>query len=297
MKNYPNDSRMEKLLVIPEGEYHADPCDGPSLSSSLCHTIVAESPYHGWLTHPKLGKAKEQEETKALATGTIIHQMVLSGEERIDVLNYPDYRTKAAQQARDESLANGRIPVKEGDYDTLQQIAESLRLQMAKHGKIISGTTEAVALWSDNGVRCRSRIDHCEMLDGEIQIDDLKSTSDPNPRAIVRSIYQYGYDIQAHAYTQALSHLYPEFEGRVKFRFWFLSTSPPYLVVPAELDGSFRKLGKSRWERGRDRWAECLATGVWPSYSDQMLRATPEKFMMYQEFEAEGPKDEPIPFG
>ena len=48
--------------------------------------------------------------------------------------------------------------------------------------------------------------------------------------------------------------------------FAFAETDKPYATSPTELSGEFRALGEARWERGRDRWAKCLAEDDWRGY-------------------------------
>jgi hypothetical protein len=60
--------------VTPE-EYHKD-LDGPTLSQSTAHTLIARSPYHAWLYHPRLG-GKQREATKEMDLGAIVHELLL----------------------------------------------------------------------------------------------------------------------------------------------------------------------------------------------------------------------------
>jgi hypothetical protein len=94
----------------------------------------------------------------------------------------------------------------------------------------------------------------------------LKSTKDANPRALKRSIWEYGYDIQYAAYTRAVCAVFPDLAGRIDMPFAFGELDKPYAVNPVELSSEFKRLGETRWERGRDRWAKCLYEDRWTGY-------------------------------
>ena len=46
--------------AITAAQYHADPCEPLSLSSSTAWTLLNKSPKHAWSEHPKLGKAVKE---------------------------------------------------------------------------------------------------------------------------------------------------------------------------------------------------------------------------------------------
>ena len=118
-------------------------------------------------------------------------------------------------------------------------------------------------------VVCRGMLDHFEV--GAIAtVYDLKTTESAAPPACERSAYLYGYDIQAAAYTSAVTKLHPEMAGLVEFVFLFAETTPPYAVYPCRPDGTFRELGERRWQRAVDLWAGCLRTGQWPGYTQHV---------------------------
>ena len=42
------------VYSLPDDAYHADPCPGPSLSSSVAKLMLDRSPLHAWHAHPRL---------------------------------------------------------------------------------------------------------------------------------------------------------------------------------------------------------------------------------------------------
>ena len=40
------------IFTIPAADYHADPCEVPSLSASIASLLVNRSPFHAWSAIP-----------------------------------------------------------------------------------------------------------------------------------------------------------------------------------------------------------------------------------------------------
>lgn len=262
--------------------YHADPAPEPSLSASVAHILYTKSPLHAWAAHPKLGATK-RETTKSMDEGTLIHSLLLEpdGGEEIWIIEHDSYRTKAAKLARDEAIANDAIPVLIAEHDRAWGAADKIRARLLEeHGiDLTAGETEVSIVWRDElreshggagdvaELCCRSRLD---AIQGRV-IYDLKKTRSAAPEDAAKAVANYGYAIQAAAYTRALEVAEPELEGVVDFVFVFVETFPPYAAVPYRLDGIYREYGERLWDRACRTWAECLREKRWPGYQIQHL--------------------------
>jgi PDDEXK-like domain of unknown function (DUF3799) len=268
-----------RILDATPEQYHADPCAEPSLSSSVAHTLVTRSALHAWTEHPRFGNQRAKA-TDAQDDGSIIHRLMLGKGATLAVISADNYKTKAAQQARDDARARGEIPVLERKHDALVKIAAKLAANLADYGINLSGGSAEVAIeYEDNGVLCRSMLDY---LKGPTIID-LKSIRSADPKSCSRAAHSYGYDIAHAAYTTAVERLYPEFAGRTDFLFVFMELEPPYAVVPCRMDGAFAALGRSRWERAQNLWRQCLATNRWPSYVESITTLEAPPWAMVEE--------------
>src|SRR5262245_50563917 len=69
------------IYDIPLAEYLADPCPAPSLSASIAHILLSQSPRHAWEAHPRLNPHYEPEEAEAFDLGTAAHAYLLEGAE------------------------------------------------------------------------------------------------------------------------------------------------------------------------------------------------------------------------
>jgi hypothetical protein len=278
-------------LGIPEDVYHADPCPEPSLSSSIAGAIVSRSPLHAYDAHPRFGRTP-REETRAMAAGTLAHALLLGTAREFRVLDFDDYKTKAAKAARDEAREAGAIPVLAEVHAEAVASADAMRAALDGFGLALTGgQAEVTAVWSERAsdgtaVHCRGRFDYYWPDTGIIL--DLKRSRSAHPTACQRHLVGYGYDIQRAAYVSALETLRPELGGRVRMIFAFLEPMPSGRVVctPLEPSGSLCTLGARRWKRAVDLWAECLRTGEWPGYVRKVTAVDAPPWALSQDLDA-----------
>ena len=246
---------------IPHNVYHADPSERPSLSSHLAGILLSRSPAHAKLSHPRFGGAFPEKPSDEMNTGSIIHGLLLGGGADVVEIDAENYRTNAAQKARDEAYQAGKVPILHHKYlalcDTVGSIRQVLPVDFSK------ARTEVTAIWESDGCPCRARLD--SFFD-DWRIIDLKTCENANLSSEARNVYSFGYHRQAAANVEAVETLIPEAAGRVKFVDLFVETAPPYGVVMAELAGDFRDLGQRQWKRAKGIWSQCLATDSFPSY-------------------------------
>lgn len=258
-----------RILDVTSEEYFDDPCEVPSLSQSIAHTLITKSPAHAWLRHPKLGN-QPRPPTSATNDGSIIHRLLLGkGTEVCVISGFDDFRKKAAQEARDEAIAKGLIPMLEQRYEGILAAAAQLRRNIASYGIELDGASEVPVEWREPGnigdVLCRGLLDHLVLERGTIY--DVKKIVSADLRTCARHAIEYGYDIQYAAYTSAVEKLRPDLSGRIDYVWLFCEIEPPYAVVPARPDGALRELGERRWSRAVTLWEDCLARDFWPTYT------------------------------
>jgi hypothetical protein len=257
-----------RLLHVTDEEYHADPCASPSLSHSLAHVLIDQSPAHAYLVHPKLGGFR-RDTTPEMDHGKLIHALILEEGSSVDVIEADDWRTKAAKEARDVSRRAGRIPVLVHKYDLAKRAADNIRENLSRKGIHFNGDSEVAIEWTEpaqeGDVVCRCKIDHLILAGGIIY--DVKTTSSADLKHCAQSVIDYGYDIQEAAYRRAVAEYRPDMAGALSFVFLFVETDPPYATTPAKLDGVFRELGERKWGRAVETFSRCLASDTWPDYT------------------------------
>lgn len=276
--------------------YHADPFKAPSLSSSIAKTLIAKSPRHAWADHPKLGGGSGKKPTKEMDQGTLIHSLVLGVGAEIVRVEADNWKTKAAQVAREEARKEGKVAVLEREYVAASGAAVSIIEQMRGHGIELTGRSEAALAWVEESydgepVQCRGMLDHVDVGAGAVL--DLKVVVSAEPRFLERHVINMGNHIQAEAYRRALAAVEPTLQGRVDFKWVFVEmVEPTPVVVVGRPSGTMRELGDRQWRRAVDTWARCLAAKSWPAYADSgVVELEAPAWALAADYEACGGED------
>ncbi len=258
---------------ITANRYHADPCATPSLSSGAARTLLDKSPAHAALEHPKLG-AQKREATSAMSKGTLVHA-ILSGGDEIEVGEFENFKTKAAQEWRDSIEESGRIAVLLPAYEEATRIANAVRARAAQGIDNTPFNTaakhEVTAIWREKCCFCRARYDVLNVGD-YADIWDWKSCADISDRGIERSIVKYGYHIQAAFYLRGLETILPQYRGRTSFVFVFFETTAPYAVRRVTLQPSWLMAASAKANEAINIWSHCLETNTFPLTSPDTLK-------------------------
>ena len=263
-----------RILKVSPDEYHAL----PHFSSSVAKELIARSPLHA-------KSAVGKKPTKAMDRGSIIHRLVLGKGAEYVIVNYGDWRSKAAQTERDNARAQGLVPVLGCDFEDYAMASERIRVQLADRGIVLDGESELAIEWIEETphgpVTCKGMLDHCWPEDGLIL--DLKITENAAPSACERTAENLGYAVQWAAYSRALAALDPGLAGRVGFAFAFCEPDDPWAINVTEPDGVFQQLGTQRWLRAVSTWAECQKANYWPGYGQAVNPLTAPTWALARE--------------
>lgn len=268
---------MEVFRDIPEAEYHADPCERASLSSSVAAILCDRSPLHAWAAHPRLNPDYKPETATHFDIGSVAHDLLLKGDGVAEVLDYDDWRKKEAQVFRDEARAAGKVPILRRQYDACQAMIEALRRQLGQSSKTSglfdrTGGFEKTITWEDDGgVPCRSRLDWIAE-DGAV-IVDYKTAENANPDIWGRTMTRLGCDVQAAFYTRGVMKA----TGRsdpARFLFVVQEKSPPHALSVIGLEPHLMTIAEKKVLYALELWRECIDTNTWPGYSGQIHEAT-----------------------
>ena len=266
--------------VLDESTYHSH----PALSSTGARQLL-DSParFHYAQSHPQPHK-------DAFDLGTAVHTKVLGVGHETIVLDFPDYRTKAARDARDEARAAGLVAISPAQARQVDAMAEAvLAHPVARALFEQSGTPEASVFATDpaTGVDMRARFDYLpDFTVDEPWCVDLKTTGkSASPDEFTRTVASFGYDVQQEWYLHAYGLVTGEFNPRMKFV--VVETAAPHLVAVHELSDQFAQIGAARAQRARETYAECSASGEWPGYPEHGP-LEPPMWLIYEEEEDMG---------
>ncbi len=234
-----------------ETEYHG----GDELSSTGMKTLL-DSPAR------YLYEREHRTEKRAFDIGHAIHGLVLGTGLDLAVVEADSWRTKAAQQQRDEAREAGRVPILVDEYATAKNAADAVLCHPEARVFFEADAHPEVSAFCDmDGVRVRARFD---WLLARPVIVDLKSGRTANPRALPRITEQYRYHLQAATYRRALATVRGDEDPA--FVHVFVESEPPHLVSVDRLTPEALDAGDAELDVALALYRRCVETGHWPGY-------------------------------
>lgn len=279
------------IYRMSEASYHADPCVGPSLSRSIAEKLILESPRHAFAVHPRLTKQKpgDDKNSRTRDIGSAAHAMLLRQPTEIAVLEYDDFKKKAAQEERAAAQVRGAIPLLTEDYETAVAMVEKARAVLGKNEAeairelATPGDTtifnEVTAAWVDPCGKswARTRMDRLRMTPTLCTVIDYKTTAlSAAPAEVSRALYQNNYHFQDAFYRRGLRVLLPEIDRHeMKLEFFFVvqEQEPPYEITVARCDPAARVIGEKMVSAAFLLWRKCVEANHWPGYPGEIVTA------------------------
>jgi hypothetical protein len=276
------------LYDLPEDAYHADPCVVPSLSSSIGKKLIHESPRHAWEAHPRLNPNFQRKEKAAFDGGKVAHKLMLGKGAELAVINAPDWRTKAAKEAREDAYNAGQTPILVDQMAAVEEMVAAGRKQLDDHEDdamaFRNGKPEVTLIWQEGKVWCRAMLDWMPNEGGVFY--DYKSTGQSaNPDTFGRPFFNLGYDFQAAFYRRGIRKVLGIAEPH--FKFVVQENYSPFAlstigVPPAALDDADTDV-----QQAIDLWASCLEHDLWPGYPRRTCYVHPPGYIMAQRLDRE----------
>ncbi|HEY9391019.1 MAG TPA: PD-(D/E)XK nuclease-like domain-containing protein [Mycobacteriales bacterium] len=258
---------------MPSDVYHADPVPGGSLSSSGARLLLPPSCPALFRHAQTAGRPPKA----AFDFGHAAHRLVLGVGERIVRVDAQDWRTKAAQQKRDQAYEDGAVPLLAHDYQQVQDMAAALRRDPIASALFNpeSGSPEQSLFWRDEhtAVWRRARLDWlANRTDGRrLIVADYKTTASADPAALSKSMHTYGYHQQGAWYLDAVTALGLTGGLEPAFVLIFQEKTPPYLVTVVQPDPVALRIARERNAVALDTYRRCVTTGHWPGYADGVI--------------------------
>lgn len=228
--------------------------------------MCSKSPAHGKAAHPRLNPTLTVDERREFDIGKACHEILLEGENNVEVIAFDSWRTNASKEQAAEARAYGRIPLLEHEWELVSAMLAAIRPQLAEFDPVpfTEGVAEQTLVWERNGVLLRSRPDW--IRDDLSLIEDFKTATTADPEKWSKRAVDYGYDLQAILYPMAV-----EFSrgGFADYRCIVVEKQPPYLVTEFKFAPDVLALARRKVEWAISMWSRCLASGVWPGYAAQ----------------------------
>jgi len=261
-------------------DYHADKiAPRPSLSKSIAHILITQSPAHAKAAHPRLNPQFVREEEAKFDVGTAAHALLLEGDDGVYVVHADDWRTKVAKEERDIGREMGKTVLLARHWLEVQAMVAACRDQLAlidAEPPLFSefGKAERTLVWKEpNGISCKARLDW--LHDDLTAIDDYKTTArSASPEAWSKSCYGIGADLQVAFYLRGFKAVYPDAPAPL-FRFVAQETTSPYALTVFSLSPAALELANTKAEWAIAMWADCLERNEWPAYPTRVCHIEP----------------------
>ena len=258
------------IHTITAEEYHADPCETPSLSSGIAKILLDRPPYWAWAAHPKLNPDHKPSPPKsAFDIGSAAHAMLLENGAGIKVCEFDNWLTKDAKAQRDMAREEGLTPILASDYERTQEMARVASEILLAYGLDVKQTANEVTMIAEvDSVLCRIRAD----IHIHRKIIDYKTTG-VSLDNFARQAAKFGYDLQAAMYMRVAEEL----GEKCEWLFLVQETVAPYPVQIFRPTMEFLEVGKRKFAEALNIWHECMLRDEWPGYPTdiQMLDAMP----------------------
>lgn len=248
--------------------YHQNPflCDKPSISSSGIRALI-DRPSLYWAYSPYNAKRFERESSAELDFGKAAHHLLLEGDEgfaeKFVVSPFDSFRSKEAREWRDGTVASGKTIVTQTDLDKISAIRDSLNRHPIIRGGIMSGQVEmSMFCRVDDWLWLRARPDAIPAHSGDFA--DLKTTTSVRYEDLERSIYKFGYHIQAAMIRKVARSVMGDDWKFGGFAFVFVEKSPPYDVRILQLRDDAIDLGERQINEGLRMMQACIKRWEWP---------------------------------
>lgn len=252
------------LYEMKAEKYHADPCPVPSLNHTVARILTEQSPMHAYKAHPRLG-GEESEPTRIMDIGTAAHRLAIGRGTPIVRLEFENFRTKAAQEARDFYAARGHAALLAPDYDRAEAMAKPLRaaIEDVAGCNIKKLHREIVAIACDDNVWSRCMID---VMSPDLRLLlDVKTTANAHPDKYTRTIRDYSATAVAF-YFQTLDLIDPEGAGKRRFVFIAQERECEEAITYHELSPEALAVADAKMRRARLAWKVASVTNSWPGY-------------------------------
>lgn len=250
-------------------DYHRDPVPGGSLSSSGARKLLTPScpaKFRYDQDHP--GPTSKRH----FDLGHAAHMLVLGAGPHLEVIDADNYKTKAAQEQRDEAHLRGDVPLLPHEHEQVQAMAAAIR-EHPVVGPLFNpehGTPELSLFWRDapTGIMCRARVDWLpHQTPGRTIVVDYKTCRTADLDGLSRAVNDHGYHFQASWYlagAQALSLA----DTDAAFIFVAQEKEPPYIVTPFELDSTALRIAEFKTRQALQIFSHCTETDRWPAYHE-----------------------------
>lgn len=246
---------------LEDSEYHSIKTH---LSSSMLRDFM-KSPLYFYTHHIQ---GVQRKESKAQTFGRAVHMALLEPDKfmgRYKVQpDFGDLRTKKAKESLENwlvDLSPGAQTITSDEFNTIEQMSNSFNRKQGLCDLLKDTKKEVTVFFKDitTDLKCKSRLD--SVTDDLSTVFDLKTTQDASKEEFKKSIYKYGYDIQASFYLRSITNMETILVKR-QFYFIAIEKEPPFEVAVYKLKTNHQQIFKI--DHAIVYLNDCLTAGYFP---------------------------------
>jgi hypothetical protein len=272
--------------------------DEQAFSAGLAQTLLDKSPLHAWTESP-WNPHRVREDNGVADLGTFAHSCLLEGgTSSLVVVDAPDWRTKAAQQARDDARAQGKLPILErkvSEVWTMVKAAQAFVASSEIAGVFGTGEAESTIIFHADGILCKVRPDYLT-ADRKICLSYKTTPGSAAPDSWIRTQLP-GYDTGIVLYERGVRSI-ADMHGDCRVVTLVQEQKPPYSCSLIGLAPAWNALAEAKLAVALATWKSCLEAGKWPAYSPRVHWAEPRPWMLaeIEERQQSDADEDGIPF-
>lgn len=280
---------MSQLLTISNAEYHSD----TSRISKSGLDQIAKSPRHYFEKYLNPNR-KPELPSSALILGNAIHCAILEPQRFLKEFavmddteikleiggKRPTNTNKYKEWVESFSMDNiGKSILSVEEMEMVAGCRNSVMEHEAAASLIEGALVEKTVHFTDpeTGAKCKIRPDG---INEDMRIlPDIKSTEDASEEGFGFFANKYKYHVQGAIYLDGMK------EAGMPMEYFVLiavEKTPPYLVKCHYLDSDTISLGRRIYKKHLMTYAECLRTGEWPGYGDEITPLRLPKYAFTQ---------------
>lgn len=173
------------------------------------------------------------------------------------------------QQESAQALVEGKELVSAADYDKVVAMREVL-CKIPAYDKVVNSETaqKELSIFGEIlGVGVKIRIDHVDVIDGVVMINDYKTTADASPEGFGKSAFNHGYlakmSLQRDLFVKAFNE-----KRKVVVGLLAQEKVEPYLPMRYTLTDEQLRIGRLQYLEALATYKKCKEFDIWPGYSN-----------------------------
>jgi hypothetical protein len=258
------DDKLQGQFDVSNDDYHA----APGISSTFLIDCAEYS-----VAHAKAWKENPQPASKAMQFGTLVHMAILEPDllnQYYRVVPSTDMRTKEGKACVELARLEGVIAITQETLDKTKAIRQSLLSTQTGRSLFDGGYAEQSFFGTDPTTELLVKAKADYINPKYKLLLDIKKTSDGRLWNIKKSIYDYGYRIQAAFYPDVIN-LAMKQELVTDVIWVFIEESYPHGVRFIEVKKEWREIGAELYKNALQKYNQAIETGVFPGYEDQII--------------------------